>query len=80
MTIPSLSRTVCLAALVALLPWSVRADDAPLRTRVNFDADWRFQKGDPDGTSDALGYPKTQERPARLQREFPYAAQRSPPA
>ncbi len=47
--------------LAALLPCLARADDTPLRSRTNFDADWRFQKGDPDGVGDALSYPKIKD-------------------
>ena len=57
----SFPKAAGLLALLCLLPWTVRADDAPLRQRINFDADWRFQKGDPEGVGDALSYPKIKE-------------------
>ena len=58
MTISPVRKLIRLLALVALLPCLAKADDTPLRSRVNFDADWRFQKGDPAGVGDTLGYPK----------------------
>ena len=43
-------------------PDPVRADETPLRKKTNFDADWRFLKGDPAGTSsEALGYGKIKD-------------------
>jgi beta-galactosidase len=48
-----------LLALAAAVPVSfARADDPPLRQKINFDAAWRFQKDDPAGTGDALSYPR----------------------
>ena len=57
----SLSKTVAFLALAGLSPWLAKADDAPLRERTNFDADWRFQKGDPDSVGDTLSYPKIKD-------------------
>ncbi len=61
MTTLSACKAVCFLALTALLPCLAKAEDAPLRSRVNFDADWRFQKGDPDGVGDTLSYPKIKD-------------------
>lgn len=51
------------AALVAALPAvgaeanPVRdAKNIPLRERISFDRNWRFQKGDPSGVGDSLAY------------------------
>lgn len=61
MTIPSLSKAIRLLALLALMPCPAKADDDTLRQRLNFDADWRFQKGDPEGVGDSLSYPKIKD-------------------
>ena len=61
MTISSLLKTACLLTFVSLAPLPAKADDAPLREHLNFDADWRFQKSDPDGTGDSLAYPKLKD-------------------
>ena len=56
MTPSFLPKAVCLLALAALAARPAQAADAPLRERLNIDAGWRFQKGDPEGTGDALSY------------------------
>ena len=61
MTISFLSKAACLLAFTALAVLPLRADDSALRERVSFDGDWRFQKGDPEGTGDSLGYPKLKD-------------------
>ena len=61
MTTFSFSKAVCLLTLAILACTPARADDAPLRERLDFDADWRFQKNDPDGTGDTLAYPKLKD-------------------
>ena len=43
------------AGVLAAQPSAARADAAP-GARVSFNADWRFQKGDPAGVGDALAY------------------------
>jgi beta-galactosidase len=50
-----------LTAVAAVSAPSARADDTPLRQKINFDADWRFQKDDPAGTGDALSYPRLKD-------------------
>ena len=45
------------ACVLAAQPSAARADAAPV-ARVSFNADWRFQKGDPAGAGDALAYGK----------------------
>lgn len=56
-------KTVRLWALVFFLPTIAAWADGPaLRTRTNFDADWRFQKGDPVGIhSEGLRYAEVKE-------------------
>jgi beta-galactosidase len=59
MTSPARRSLVCfLAAAAAIAAPSSRAEDTPLRQKINFDAGWLFQKGDPAGVGDALSYPK----------------------
>ena len=43
------------AGVLAAQPSAARADAAP-GARVSFNADWRFQKGDPASVGDALVY------------------------
>jgi beta-galactosidase len=53
-----------LFSIVLATPLSLAAAAAPISApptpfaHVSFDADWRFQKGDPAGVGDALAYPK----------------------
>ena len=56
-----LPKAVGILTLTCLLSWTARADDAPLRQQIDFDANWRFQKGDPEGAGDALSYPKIKD-------------------
>ncbi len=61
MTIFPFLKTIGILAFVALTSFSAGAADIRPRDRVNFDADWRFQKGDPAGAGDTLGYPKLKD-------------------
>ena len=45
------------ACILAARPSSARAEDTP-GSRLAFNADWRFQKGDPAGAGDTLTYGK----------------------
>ena len=58
MTPRFLSKAFCFLALAAFVPALAKADDTILRQRLSFDADWRFQKGDPGGVGDTLSYGK----------------------
>jgi beta-galactosidase len=81
MKFPSL-HLICLFAQAVLLPWLAQAQEVPLRQRINFDADWRFQKGDPDGVGDTLSYPKIKDALLAASADFltPVAATRAPAA
>jgi beta-galactosidase len=48
-------------ACAALPASSAAAADSPVRERINFNSGWRFQKDDPSGAGDALGYSKIKE-------------------
>ena len=56
-----LPKAFCLLVLAASAFSPAKADDAPLRQRTNFDADWRFQKDDPEGAGDTLSYGKIKD-------------------
>jgi beta-galactosidase len=77
-----ISLAVCLFSLTALLPRAARATDPPLRERLNFDADWRFQKGDPAGAGDSLDYHHLKDALLASSAAFltPVAAARPPDA
>jgi beta-galactosidase len=53
----------CLGALAAVLLLSgvLLAQSAPVRERLLFNHDWRFQKGDPSGTDGQLSYDKIKD-------------------
>jgi len=59
---PHLLDFLILLALVVGLSGRARGDDqAPIRSRTSFDADWRFQKGDPAGVGDSLSYARIKD-------------------
>jgi beta-galactosidase len=45
-------------SIAMLLAFSAKAESAPPRERISFNADWRFHQGDPDGLGDQLSYEK----------------------
>jgi beta-galactosidase len=64
---PFLALFAALVAIVALAPAALATDG---RERTSFNADWRFTKGDPAGTGDALTYAKIREWLLPTGREF----------
>ncbi len=52
---PGARHTSLCAALVLVLA-SASWAQAPVRERISFNQDWRFAKGDPNGTADKLSY------------------------
>jgi beta-galactosidase len=54
---PKLQRCLATFTLSLMALGAAHAADAP-RERLSFDADWRFNKGDPAGTGDQLSYAK----------------------
>ena len=52
--------TLAAALLLVNTPPSNAATSSP-RERISFDNNWRFTKGDPEGTGDALSYPQIKQ-------------------
>jgi beta-galactosidase len=69
--------------LVLMLAPALWAAQTPVRERLSFNADWRFAKGDPNGTAGMLSYANTRDWVLPTGRPFtkdPNLASRKPPA
>ncbi|HMG73208.1 MAG TPA: beta-galactosidase GalB [Pyrinomonadaceae bacterium] len=53
---------ICLFALALWLAPPAYAQSTPVRQRLSFNSDWRFQKDDPPGTDGRLSYEKIKDR------------------
>ena len=72
----ALSRLALVACVVFVFAHSVVAQSSP-RSRVSFNAGWRFQKDDPAGAEGRLSYEKIKESVTATGQEFVAGASKS---
>src|SRR5438105_14605707 len=61
---------ICLFALALWLAPAANAQSTPVRQRLSFNSDWRFQKDDPPGTDGRLSYETIKDRVTTTGDEF----------
>ncbi len=64
--------------LFSTIPTHAASVPEPVRERLSFDADWRFTKGDPEGTGDQLSYHNIKPRVNATGNEFVKDGQPTP--